>query len=128
MTVRFVGQIKKLKEELNTVQCRNASPQRQVHGHAAAHRRDGTPTLRPRKRRLRILDSDSHANDSDLGDHLGETNPPCLELALPPLNSRLVSREKIRSVLGGFDRGWGSTWYVSVPLSQTRLLGLLRIL
>lgn len=67
---------------------------------------DATPTIVPRKRPRIEYYSDEDEDPDD---------PPCKARA----NSSHFSREKIGSILGGIDRGWGTTKYVSVITSCT---------
>jgi hypothetical protein len=102
MATRFIKQIAKLKEE-------NANLKQQTRECGAVHRMEEASSLIPRKRR-RAQDSDSEYEDSDY---------PCdHERARVNSNSDIFSREQIRDVLGGFDRGWGSTRYAFVSPSH----------
>ena len=107
MTMHFVGQIAKLKEDFGAVQRQNADLQHQItnlkllHEHIAVRTGEEAQIVVPKKRR-RVQE------DEDLDD------PPYKQT-----KSDGFSREQIRDVLGGSDRGWGSTRYVYISPSRT---------
>jgi len=107
ITVRLVEQIVKLKEDFNVIQRQNAGLQQQLCGHGAVRPRDEVLTATPRKRQ-RIQSPDREVGCPG--------NPPHAQAADPGA----YSREKIRDVLGGFDRGWGSTRYVCALTRASR--------
>ena len=106
MTMHFVGQIEKLKEDFNAGQRQNAN--QQIRERGVVHRRDEAPIRTPRKRQ-RAQSSDSEYEDSD--------DQP--RVWVRANSGGAFSREQIRDVLGGSDRGWGSTRYVCFPLTRT---------
>lgn len=100
----FIGQIAKLKEDFDAVQHQNTSLLQQLHDHNMVSSGDEATTAMSRKR-PRVQNPHQEANSLD--------GPSCRQVRSG------FSREKIKAVLGGFDRGWGSTKYVSVIPSYT---------
>jgi len=99
-TIFFAEQIAKLKEDFAAIQRQNSSLQYKLRGHAALHRGNEAEALEmPRKRqRSQSPDEDSH---------------PRKQVSVPVG----FSREQIKSILGGPDRGWGLMLYVFVSPS-----------
>ena len=113
-TIHLVGQITKLKEDFSAVQRQNTNLQhqnanlekknislQQLHERIAVRTGGGAQMAMPQKRR-RVQE------EEDLD------NPPYKQT-----DSDGFSREQIRDVLGGSDRGWCSTRYVYISPSHT---------
>lgn len=102
MDMHFVGQIARLKEELNTARRQDTGSQQIIQDErtrAAQHGDEAAQPLTPRKRQ--------RAQSPGGGEGAGNSNDRPVRRARTTSGS--VSREKIRDVLGGSDRGWGST-------------------
>ena len=95
MTLHFIAQIKMHKKDLDEVQRQNNYLQNQVYELESRGEVPATPQKR------------QYPEASGSGGSLYKR---------PRVNLRGCSREQIRNVLGGPDRGWGSMQYASVSL------------
>ena len=103
MDMHSVGQIARLKEELNTVRRQDTGSQQIIPDERTRATQPGgeTAQLTPRKRKR------AQSPGSGEQEEAGSSNDRPVRRART--TSGGFSREKIREVLGGSDRGWGST-------------------
>lgn len=109
MIIHFFAQIAKLKLDFDGVKRQNDSLQQLL------RERRGTTTIIPQKRRRNPEDDDDDYADDDYADDDYADDDDDDDNDRPPRSRRGgaepsgVSRERIHYVLGGCDRGWGST-------------------
>lgn len=98
----FVKQIMKCKDDLSALQYQNTQLRNQIKGSSEVQFRGGTPVVLGKQERHRTPDPETSDSSGSLHKQAR-------------VNLSSFSRKQIRSVLGGSDRGLGSTWYVPAP-------------